>query len=141
MEHGSRQVSLSRSLPAIPRPAPRSQHPAGPRRAQVINLRLIGSGTPCASEFEQEGRALRVRIDGALALTSIRLAVEAAVRGYGIAFVPEDSVLTYAPTGQLVQLLGEWCPPIPGFHLYYPSRRQHSLVFQVVLELLRHRTQ
>lgn len=122
-----------------------AQHPA-PRIPQdlvghrCINLRLIGSGTLYAWEFEQEGRPLRVRVDGPLAFTSIRLAVEAAVRGYGIAFVPEDSVSTYAPTGQLVQLLGEWCAPIPGFHLYYPSRRQHSQAFQVVLELLRHRT-
>jgi len=85
----------------------------------------------------QEGRPLRVRVDGPLAFTSIRLAVEAAVYGYGIAFVPEDSASRYAAPGELVQLLGEWCPPIPGFHLYYPSRRQHSPAFQVVLELLR----
>lgn len=106
---------------------------------RCINLRLIGSGTLYAWEFEQQGRPLRVRVDGPLAFTSIRLAVEAAVQGYGIAFVPEESVSRSVAAGQLVQLLGEWCTPIPGFHLYYPSRRQHSPAFQVVLDLLRQR--
>jgi len=106
---------------------------------RCINLRLIGSGTLYAWEFEQDGRPFRVRVDGPLAFTSIRLAVEAAVKGYGIAFVPEDGVSRYAAPGELVQLLGQWCPPIPGFHLYYPSRRQHSPAFQVILGLLRQR--
>lgn len=138
------RIGPDQRLVPVASPQYLAQHPAPgvPQDLVVhrcINLRLIGSGTLYAWEFEQQGRPLRVRVDGPLAFTSIRLAVEAAVQGYGIAFVPEGSLSRYAAPGKLVQLLGEWCPPIPGFHLYYPSRRQHSPAFQDVLELLRQR--
>ncbi len=105
-----------------------------------INLRLISSGTIYAWEFAREGRPLRVRLDGQLIFSSIHLAVDAALKGYGIAFVPEDGVREHVARGALVQILNEWCPPISGFHLYYPSRRQHSPAFQAVVDVLRHRT-
>jgi DNA-binding transcriptional LysR family regulator len=104
-----------------------------------INLRLISSGTIYAWEFERDGRPLRVRVDGQLIFSSIRLAVDAALQGYGIAFVPEDGVVEHLGKGELVQILEDWCPPIPGYHLYYPSRRQHSPAFQIVVEALRYR--
>lgn len=136
------RIGPDQRLVPVASPQYLAQHPA-PCTPQdlvghrCINLRLIGSGTLYAWEFEQDGRPLRVRVNGPLAFTSIRLAVEAAAQGYGIAFVPEDSVSRYTGSNELVQLLREWCPSIPGFHLYYPSRRQHSPAFQVVLELLR----
>lgn len=136
------RIGPDQRLVPVASPQYLAQHPA-PCTPQdlvghrCINLRLIGSGTLYAWEFEQDGRPLRVRVNGPLAFTSIRLAVEAAAQGYGIAFVPEDSVSRYTGSSELVQLLREWCPSIPGFHLYYPSRRQHSPAFQVVLELLR----
>ncbi|GGA53549.1 LysR family transcriptional regulator [Pelagibacterium lentulum] len=104
-----------------------------------INLRLIGSGTLYAWEFEREGRPLRVRVDGQLTFTSIALSVDAAIKGYGIAFVPAEAATAAIETGKLVALLEDWCPPISGFHLYYPSRRQQSPAFQIVVEALRHR--
>lgn len=105
-----------------------------------INLRLIGSGTLYAWEFERDGRPLRVRVDGQLTFTSIALSVDAAIKGYGIAFVPEDAAGTAIERGDLVALLEDWCPPISGFHLYYPSRRQQSPAFQIIVDALRHRT-
>lgn len=106
---------------------------------RCINLRLIGSGAIYAWEFERDGRPVRVRVDGQLVFSSIRLAVDAALHGYGVAFVPEDSVAALVSRGDLMQILDDWCQPISGFHLYYPSRRQHSPAFQAVLGLLRHR--
>lgn len=104
-----------------------------------INLRLIGSGTIYAWEFEHNGKPIRVRVGGQLIFSSVGLAVEAARQGYGIAFVPEDKVRPYIDGGELVAVLTEWCPTFSGFHLYYPSRRQNSPAFQVVLEALRYR--
>ena len=75
-----------------------------------INLRLISSGTIYAWEFERDGRPLRVRVDGQLIFSSIRLAVDAALQGYGIAFVPEDGVAQHLAKGELVQILEDWCP-------------------------------
>lgn len=104
-----------------------------------INLRLVGSGALYAWEFERDGHPLRVRVDGQLTFTSISLSIDAAVRGYGIAFVPEEAATPAIVRGELVALLDEWCPLIPGFHLYYPSRRQQSPAFQVIVDALRHR--
>ena len=121
-----------------------SEHPA-PQTPQdlvghnCINLRLIGSGTIYAWEFEQNGKPIRVRVDGQLIFSSVGLAVEAARRGYGIAFIPEDKVRPDIAAGELMAVLTEWCPTFSGFHLYYPSRRQNSPAFQVVLEALRYR--
>jgi DNA-binding transcriptional LysR family regulator len=105
-----------------------------------INLRLIGSGTLYAWEFERDGRPLRVRVDGQLTFTSIALSVDAAIKGYGIAFVPEEAAGPAIARGELVAVLEDWCPPISGFHLYYPSRRQQSPAFQIIVDALRHRT-
>jgi DNA-binding transcriptional LysR family regulator len=133
-----------RLLP-VASPAYFEQHPppATPQELiahSCINLRLMGSGTIYAWEFACQGRPLRVRVDGQLIFTSIRLAVDAALQGYGIAFVPEDGVEEKLARGELVATLVDWCPPISGFHLYYPSRRQHSPAFQVIVDALRGRT-
>ena len=104
-----------------------------------INLRLATHGALYAWEFEKDGRPLRVRVDGQLTFNTIGLMVDAALAGYGIAFVPEDSVAAHIAAGHLVQVLNDWCPPIAGFHLYYPSRRQNSTAFQTVVSLLRYR--
>lgn len=102
-----------------------------------INLRLIGSGALYSWEFERDGRPLRVRVDGQLTFTSIALSIDAAVKGYGIAFVPEGAASPAIQRGELVPLLLDWCQPISGFHLYYPSRRQQSPAMSVIVEALR----
>lgn len=105
-----------------------------------INLRLVGSGAIYAWEFKRQERPVRVRLDGQLTFSSIRLAVDAALNGYGIAFVPEDAIRDRVARGRLVQILDEWCPVIAGFHLYYPSRRQHAPAFRAVVDMLRERS-
>ncbi len=104
-----------------------------------VNLRLATHGGLYAWEFERDGRPLRVRVEGQLTFNTIRPMVEAALAGYGIAFVPEDSVVEHVRDGRLVQVLDEWCQPFAGFHLYYPSRRQNSSAFQTIVNLLRYR--
>jgi DNA-binding transcriptional LysR family regulator len=104
-----------------------------------VNLRLATHGGLYAWEFEKDGRPLRVRVEGQLTFNTIRPMVEAALAGYGIAFVPEDSVVEHVRDGRLVQVLDEWCQPFAGFHLYYPSRRQNSSAFQTIVNLLRYR--
>lgn len=105
-----------------------------------INLRLIGSGALYSWEFERDGRSLRVRVDGQLTFTSIALSVDAAVKGFGVAFVPEKAANSAMQRGDLVPLLLDWCQPISGFHLYYPSRKQQSPAMSVIVDALRVRT-
>lgn len=108
-------------------------------RHRCINLRLATQGGLYAWEFEKDGQPVRVRVEGPIIFNSIKPMVDAALSGFGIAFVPQSSVDEHVRSGRLIQVLQEWCPPIPGFHLYYPSRRHNSPAFQIVLDALRHR--
>lgn len=104
-----------------------------------INLRFPTYGGLYAWEFEKDGRALNVRVDGQLTVNDTALALQAAVDGLGIAYITDDQVLPLIAEGRLIRVLKEWCPSFPGYHLYYPSRRQHSSGFAAVIEALRYR--
>ena len=102
-----------------------------------INIRFLTHGGLYAWEFEQDGHALNVRVGGRLTFNNSRQIRTAALDGFGLACLPEDMVLADIAAGRLRRLLGNWCPPFPGYHLYYPSRRQHSPAFSLLLEALR----
>lgn len=104
-----------------------------------INLRLPTKGGLYAWEFEKDGQELNVRVDGQMTSNGVNQILQMARDGYGIAFVPEGLVLGDLKAGHLEQVLGEFCPYYPGYHLYYPSRRQHSAAFSIVLAALRER--
>lgn len=104
-----------------------------------INLRLPTYSSLYAWEFEKDGRALNVRVDGQLIVNDNTLALQAAMDGHGIAYLPNDTVRILIAQGKLTHILQDWCPPFPGFHLYYPSRRQLSSGFAVLIEALRYR--
>ena len=119
------------------RQPPRTPHDLNSHNC--INLRFPTYGGLYAWEFEKDGRALNVRVDGQMTVNDTSLALQAAVDGLGIAYLPEDQVLPLVETGEMVRALDDWCPPFPGYHLYYPSRRQHSSGFAVLIEALRYR--
>ncbi|MGH7016713.1 MAG: LysR substrate-binding domain-containing protein, partial [Caulobacteraceae bacterium] len=104
-----------------------------------INLRLSTLGGLYAWEFEKDGRELRVRVDGPLAFNSGTLIIEAALDGFGIGYVTNDHAEQSIADGRLVSVLEDWSPPFAGYHLYYPSRRQLSPAFALVVEALRYR--
>lgn len=102
-----------------------------------INLRLMTHGGLYAWEFEKGRHVLNVRVEGRLTFNSSRQAIEAVLAGFGLACLPEDMVSRYVVEGKLQRVLEDWCPPFPGFHLYYPSRRQPSPAFSLLVEALR----
>ncbi|QND13910.1 LysR family transcriptional regulator [Rhizobium leguminosarum bv. trifolii] len=104
-----------------------------------INLRLPTYGSVYAWEFEKNGRELKARVEGQLVFNNIALRLNAVLAGLGIAYVPEDLVEANLADGRLVRVLEDWCPPFPGYHLYYPSRRHTSPAFAVVVDALRYR--
>jgi len=104
-----------------------------------INLRLATAGGLYAWEFGKDGRDLNVRVEGRLVFNSVPLMLEVASEGFGLACAPEDLVAAAVADGRLVRVLEDWCPPFAGYHLYYPSRKQHSPAFALVLEALRWR--
>jgi DNA-binding transcriptional LysR family regulator len=104
-----------------------------------INIRLPTYGSIYAWEFEKRGRALKVRVEGQLVFNNIALRVNAALAGLGLAYLSEDQVQEHVAEGRLVRVLGDWCPPFSGYHLYYPSRRQAAPAFALLIEALRYR--
>ena len=102
-----------------------------------INLRFLTHGGLYPWEFEKNGRALNVRVEGRLAFNDVRQIRTSALDGFGLACLPEDMVRADIAAGRLRRLLADWCPPFPGYHLYYPSRRQPSPAFALLVEALR----
>lgn len=117
-------------------PAPRSPRDLIAHRC--INLRMATRGNLYAWEFEKDGQALNVRVEGSFIVNDSTMALRCALAGHGLACVVEDAVvLDQLRKGTLVRVLEDWCPPFAGHHLYYPSRRNLSPAFRVVMEELR----
>jgi DNA-binding transcriptional LysR family regulator len=116
---------------------PRPETPHDLSAHDCINLRLATKGDLYAWEFAKDGRELRVRVEGQVTVNRPALMIDAAVAGFGVAFVPEDHIAAELADGHLVRVLEDWCPPFPGHHLYYPSRRQQSPAFALVVNALR----
>jgi DNA-binding transcriptional LysR family regulator len=104
-----------------------------------INLRLSTLGGLYAWEFEKGGRELKVRVEGQLVFNGSAQMLNAALAGFGLAYVPEELAQPYLAKGRLRRALGDWCPRYPGYHLYYPSRRQSSAAFALLVDALRYR--
>lgn len=119
------------------RPKPKTPHDL--TEQACINLRLSTLGGLYAWEFEKDGRELKVRVDGPLIFNDVPLILDAALKGFGLACVLEDQVKDPLADGRLVRVLADWCPPFPGYHLYYPSRRQLSPAFGLLVDALRYR--
>lgn len=130
-------------MAVVASPAYLASHPA-PSRPQdlvehrCINLRLPTHGSLYAWEFERGGRELRVRVEGQLTFNSIRPMLQAAVDGFGFAYLTAEQVQPWVDAGELVSVLQPWLPLFDGYHLYYPSRRQMSPAFRVVVDALRY---
>jgi DNA-binding transcriptional LysR family regulator len=105
-----------------------------------IKLRLPTHGGFYLWEFDKDGRELKVRIEGRAAFSTVSMMRRAALDGLGLAYLPEDQVEGAIDEGRLVHVLADWSPPRPAYHLYYPTRRQHSPAFALVLQALRYHT-
>jgi DNA-binding transcriptional LysR family regulator len=103
-----------------------------------INVRLPTHGGLYVWDFEKDGRSLNVRVEGQLVVNGLNQVVKAALEGLGLAYTLEDLVQEHLASGRLVRVLEDWCPPFAGYHLYYPSRRQASPAFALVVNALRH---
>jgi DNA-binding transcriptional LysR family regulator len=118
---------------------PRPRKPQDLAEHDCINIRLPTYGGVYAWEFEKDGREVKVRVEGSVVFNTMALRLSAALAGLGLAYMPQDQVQAQLKNGQLIRVLADWCPPFPGYHLYYPSRRQHAPAFALLVEALRYR--
>jgi len=137
-------ISPDQRMAAVAAPSyfagrPRPRTPQDLTAHICINQRMATHGGLYVWDFEKDGRELRVRVEGQLVFNDAGMPLQAALDGFGIAFVLEDQARPHIAEGRLVRVLADWCEPFPGYHLYYPSRRQHSPAFALLVEALRYR--
>lgn len=120
----------------VSHPAPQTPHELIAHNC--TNLRLATHGGLYAWEFEKEGRRLNVQVSGQMIFNTSPQLLTAALEGYGLAYAPEDVVKPYIKAGKLIKVLEDWSAHVPGYHLYYPSRRHSLPAFQLVLDALRY---
>ncbi|HLQ13034.1 MAG TPA: LysR family transcriptional regulator [Steroidobacteraceae bacterium] len=118
---------------------PRPRKPQDLIGHDCINLRLPTYGGLYVWEFERNRRELNLRVEGQCVFNNTTMRLDAALAGLGLAYLPEDLVQNHIADGRLLRVLEDWCPPFPGYHLYYQSRRQASPAFALLIEALRYR--
>lgn len=118
---------------------PQPHRPQDLTAHNCINIRLPKHGGLYAWEFEKGKKEIRVRVEGQLVFNSTTLMLNAALAGLGLLYLPEQQVQPYITDGRLVRVLADWCEPFSGYHLYYPSRRQPTPAFAMLVEALRYR--
>jgi len=138
------KISPDIRMVVVGSPAYLARHPAPETPNDLadhncINLRLLTAGGLYAWELERDGREVRVRVDGQLVFNNVGMIVRAVRSGLGLGFVMEDHVAADVAAGRLVRVLDDWCTPFSGYHLYYPSRRQPSAAFSLLVDALRYR--
>lgn len=114
------------------------QTPHDLQHHNCINMRLPTLGGLYAWEFSKDGQPVRVRVEGQLIFNNLASRIEAATSGMGLALVPEDCVAQAVAEGKLETALDAWCEPFPGYYLYYPSRKQHTAAFALLIDALRY---
>jgi DNA-binding transcriptional LysR family regulator len=117
---------------------PRPRIPRDLTQHNCIAIRLPTYGGIFPWEFEKKGRELKVRVEGQLVFNNIAMRLDAVLKGLGLAYMPEDLVQAHVEGDRLIRVLSDWCPPFPGYHLYYPSRRQTSPAFTLFRDALRY---
>jgi DNA-binding transcriptional LysR family regulator len=120
----------SRPLPKAPQDL--TQH-------NCINIRMPTYGSILPWDLEKDGAEVNVRVEGQLIFNNISLRLTSTLAGLGLAYLPEDQILHHVADSRLIRVLDDWCPPFPGYHLYYPSRRHASPAFTLLVDALRYR--
>ncbi|WGM30727.1 LysR family transcriptional regulator [Brevundimonas sp. NIBR11] len=137
-------ISPEKRMVVVGSPAYLAAHPAPVTPQDLtghacINLRLPTRGGLYVWEFEKDGRPLNIRVDGPVIVNDMDLMLKGAQCGLGLAILMDDQVVDDIAEGRLVQVLEDWSPPFAGYHLYYPSRRQPTPAFTLLIEALRRR--
>jgi DNA-binding transcriptional LysR family regulator len=127
------------ATPGYFRTRPEPKRPQDLLEHNCVNLRLMTRGGLYVWEFEKSGREIKVRVDGQVTFNGTTQMLNAALAGFGLAYIPEGLAQPHIDKGRLKRVLADWCPPYSGYHLFYPSRRQPSAAFSLLVDALRYR--
>ena len=109
-------------------------------RYNCINLKHQAKGGNSVWDLEKDGRVVNVRVEGQIIVNDIAIVRQAAVDGLGLCYLPRDYLEAEIETGDLIPVMEDWCPPFPGYHLYYPSRRQQSPALAAFVAAVRYKS-
>jgi DNA-binding transcriptional LysR family regulator len=118
---------------------PRPETPQDLTQHQCIGIRLPTHGGLLPWEFDKDGRSITVRVEGQLIFNTNSLALRAVLDGLGLGYCLDDMAAEAIADGRLIRVLEDWCEPFPGYHIYYPSRRQISPALRHLIDALRFR--
>lgn len=103
---------------------------------RCIGFRNAG-GTLSPWSFEKDGHAETVKVSPSIVVNDGDALVGAVCAGMGLAYMLEDLAAPALKDGALIEVLADWCPPFPGYHAFYSSRRHPTRAFTLFLEALR----
>ena len=118
---------------------PRPETPQDLTQHECIGIRLPTHGGLLPWEFDKDGRSVTVRVEGQLIFNMMSLALRAVLDGLGLGYCLDDMAAEAIADGRLIRVLEDWCEPFPGYHIYYPSRRQLSPALRLLIDALRFR--
>jgi DNA-binding transcriptional LysR family regulator len=118
---------------------PRPETPQDLTQHECIGIRLPTHGGLLPWEFDKDGRSIKVRVEGQLIFNRMSLALRAVLDGLGLGYCLDDMAAEAIADGRLIRVLEDWCEPFPGYHIYYPSRRQLSPALRLLIDALRFR--
>ncbi|XAH22087.1 LysR family transcriptional regulator [Xylophilus sp. GW821-FHT01B05] len=119
------------------RPLPKT--PSDLTEHECINMRFSMRGGVYAWELRKGQRNLQVRVEGSWTFNCIYPVIDAALAGFGLAYMPEELARPHIKSGRLQTVLKDWCPTFPGLHIFFASRRQSSPALSLIVEALRYR--
>ncbi len=138
------RVSADHRPAIVGAPAYFKTHPKPRKPQDLVQHRCIGCRVGNAGlyrwEFEKGSQSVAVDVNGPVVLDDVELMVRAALDGVGLAFALEEQVASQLAKRRLVRVLEDWCPPFPGYFIYYPSRRHQPPGLSALIDALRHRS-
>ncbi|WEZ86620.1 LysR family transcriptional regulator [Pseudomonas sp. NyZ480] len=135
---GPQQRMAVVAAPAYFAAHPKPKKPNDLVNHNCINMRMQSGGGLYVWGFQRKDKQVNVRVDGQLIFNTSPNVVDAALAGLGIAWLPEEEFAPHLEEGRLIRVLEDWCSSFPGYYLYYPSRRQPSPAFTLVVDALRY---
>ena len=140
------RISPDIRMAIVGAPSYLKKHPAPAKPSDLthhdcIGMRFSIRGGTYAWELKKGKRNLQVRVDGPWTFNCIYPVLDAALAGFGLAYLPERLARPHIAGGRLEPVLRDWCPTFPGLHIFYAHRRQSSPALSLVVDALRYRGQ
>lgn len=136
-------ISNSTKMVVVAAPSYFAKHPQPVKPKDLVNHVCINQRLPSQGgmlftwKFMEKKKEVKIHVNGQLTFSNIYQVLDAALAGYGLAYLPEQLVTEGLAQGKLISVLEEKCITLPPYYIYYPTRLQTSVGFSKLLETLK----